>query len=735
MAATDILFVFPPAPGTTGAFKNHLGVAYLRAALAKEGIATAQYLNDSPSTVNEVATDIVKLGSPVVGFTVYDANARLSIAIAQSIKRQKSSVYTVFGGPTATFNARPLLERHAAIDACVMGETEETGPQIFGKLLTAGSFHDIQEGVAFHRGREIVCTALPPLVGSGGPRGSATLDSTPSPYLSGILADGQEGVLTSRGCTHHCQYCCFAALGGRRLRLHSIERVLAELEYIAEHQKRKRKHHPVALLDDTFTLIPERAKALCLAIINSKLKINLSCSTRADTVDEELLRLMRAAGFTSIAFGLESAVPSVLRAIGKVRPPDWRDPDLTPERQFLQRLRTSVVTAKKYGFIVGVSIILGLPTETHADAAETLRFVKELPADSYAHNFLWVFAGTPLWTTHDKYGITCSVDNTGLPTTTGYSYNVKKPAPSPTCELEHEADLSRLLSTDALYGCNATLAKTRGIGSVIINAGELSVDITEWLRGILRIGGIIVQVYPNRNEPWPTLYRDRSCLADHLVPAQRYIQVQRKQLRNNGDQIWEIAGTGIDLYRTCNPALLQIRTSRSASPLITWMKGGDSKASVCEILGLLREPSELVDLMNRIERGKIPRSLQRMTIPPYLRYPGRWLRGKAPCSSITRLEISDRAEVRCCRQSEPIGQVGDSLEVMSRRLNRLIKIAEQRRGCEQCRNGHCPRCPFPGIDDEIYCQIMTKQERALQALNWIWLYSRIPLLMALQRIS
>ncbi|MBD3317946.1 MAG: hypothetical protein GF344_19350 [Chitinivibrionales bacterium] len=45
-----------------------------------------------------------------------------------------------------------------------------------------------------------------------------------------------------------------------------------------------------------------------------------SCITRADKVDEELLDLMKAAGFVAIAFGLESAVASVLRNIGKVNP-------------------------------------------------------------------------------------------------------------------------------------------------------------------------------------------------------------------------------------------------------------------------------------------------------------------------------------------------------------------------------------------------------------------------------
>src|ERR1019366_1767849 len=247
--------------------------------------------------------------------------------------------------------------------------------QIFTKLLGSGELGDAEPGIAFRRGEEVVCTQLPPLAGAIQPGVQGTLDSSPSPYLSGILADGQEGVLTGRGCTHHCQYCCFAALGRMRLRLHSIDRVVAELEYIAEHQKRTGEHFPVSIQDDAFTLLPPRAKALCQAIADRRLNLVLSCVTRADTVDEELIKLMREAGFGCIAFGLESAVPSVLRATGKVRPPDWPDHDFAPERHFVEEVRQSVVSAKKLGFNVGVSIILGLPTETAADGEATLDFI------------------------------------------------------------------------------------------------------------------------------------------------------------------------------------------------------------------------------------------------------------------------------------------------------------------------------------------------------------------------
>ena len=738
MGSSDVLFVFPPGAGNVGGFKNHLGVAYLRAALAQEGMATAQYLNGNPGTIDAVARDIIRREYSIVGFTVYDSNARLCISIAQSIKRQKPAIRIVFGGPTVTFSARPLMERHAVIDACVMGEAEETAGQIFTKLLGSGELGDAEPGIAFRRGEEVVCTQLPPLAGAIQPGVQGTLDSSPSPYLSGILADGQEGVLTGRGCTHHCQYCCFAALGRMRLRLHSIDRVVAELEYIAEHQKRTGEHFPVSIQDDAFTLLPSRAKALCQAIADRRLNLVLSCVTRADTVDEELIKLMREAGFGSIAFGLESAVPSVLRATGKVRPPDWHDPDLTPERQFLEQMKKSIRIAKKYGLTVGVSIILGLPTETPTDGAETLRFVKELPIDFYAHNFLKVVPGTPLWTTHDKYRIRCTIDKTGLPETTEYSYDINSLKPVPKCTLEDDAHLARLLAIDALYSCEASSTAGRGIRAVILEGWELSQEMTEWLRGILSVGAIVVQVYPEikRSEGWLRLDRDRKFLYEHKIPTQQYIQVLPKNKNNSdgGDKRLKIACAGLDVYRNHKPALLAIRTSQGAAPLIAWVRGHETKATVCEISKYLGHSGKILS-MDRIEPEDSPSPFQRMPVPPHVKYAGRWLRGRAPCLMLTRIEVSDCGEIRCCRHSEPIGKIGDSREALSRRLARLARTVEQRRGCAQCTNKQCPRCPFPGISDRRYCQIMTRRTRSLWLLNWVMVYSQLPLLLARQQAS
>lgn len=730
---SDIVFVFPPANGNRGVFKGHLGSAYLRAALAQAGIYATQYINDCPRSIDDVATDILRPKSPIVGFTTYDANVPLCIAIAESIKKKSPGVQVVFGGPAATFNAQRLLEKHSAIDVCVLGEAEETGTEIFTKLLDHKSL-EIKAGVAVRRDGEVMCTPLPPLVGSKCTSVESALDARPSPYLSGVLSDGRLGVLTGRGCTHLCQYCCFAALGRKRLRLHSIERVLAELTYIEAHQKRTGEQYVVAIHDDAFTLLSSRTKTLCQAIIDHKLNLAFSCITRADTVDKELIHLMREAGFISFAFGLESAVPSVLRATGKVRPPDWHDPDLEPEKQFIRQVRSSVLTAKRYGFNVGVSIILGLPTETAADGTATLRFVRHLPIDYYMHNFLWLFPGTPLWETHEKFGIECGVNEIGLATTTGYAYDIAKLRPQPKCALEQDAQLVRLLTTDALYGCSAPSAGANGTSTIVIRSGEVTAETGGWLRKTLTVGGMVVQIYPlmNRTARSLSLIRDRCVLSECFVPARHHVQLVPKQSTGE-DRSWQIACAGIDLYRTHKPALVSIESSTDDSALMSWIKDERTSAVICDISEAVKHPGKLVHLSNQLEPRNGESPMQRLPIPPEIKYPGRWLKGRLRCRSLTRIEIDSQGKIRCCEHGEPIGQVGDSKTTIFRQLNQIIYKTEQRRGCAKCSIHNCPRCPFPGMDDAAYCRIITKQEHIQNSLTRIRLYSRLPLLVALHK--
>lgn len=732
----DVIFVFPPASGRVGAFGNHLGAAYLRAALARSEIATDQYLDENPGPVDVVVERILKKRPRIVGFTVYDANLSLALALSRRIKEVAPKVTVLFGGPTPTFGATRLLERHPAVDACVIGEAEETAARILRWFLEGSPPDPRLPGLAARHGGVVVSSGLPPLVGSdpGAARPSSSLDVTPSPYLSGLLADGRSGILTSRGCPHHCQYCAFAALGRKTLRLHSIDRVLAELDVIASHQKRTRQQHVVPIHDDAFTLLPERAKVLCQAIVDRRLRLRFSCSTRADRIDDTLLALMRRAGFVSLSFGLESAVPSVLRATGKVRPPDWHDPDLGPEREFVERVGAAVRAAKRLGFTVGVSIILGLPSETRREAEETLRFVERLPVDYYVHNFLAVFPGTPLAESHPRWGIETAVDELGLLDTARHAYDVAAPKPRRRCELDEDARLVRLRTASALFGCGTPGNGRSGFEAAVIRDGVLREEVAFWLARRLHVGGVLVQAYPRRARSGPPrdLDRDRGALEHAAIPAGHYAQLLPARAPAGSEQWW-ISSPGVDLYLRHRSRLLSLQVFHKAAPLLAWCRGSACSAALCDPLGGSRSFSSLRRRLRTWSGEDYGQACRSRSFPPGLIHPGRWLKGGAACRSLRRVEIDAAGAVRTCSLGEPIGRVGDDETTLTRNLDGVVAAAERRRGCADCRLVDCPRCPFPGLSDRDYCGLMATKGRLLPFLSRIQLYSRLPLVFALQQ--
>ena len=200
--------------------------------------------------------------------------------------------------------------------------------------------------------------------------------------------------------------------------------------------------------------------------------------------------------------------------------------------------------------------------------------------------------------------------------------------------------MARLLTTDSLFSCNASSVAGNGTRAVVLHSAELQPETADWLRCILKVGGIFVQIYPRmaRNEFWSRLDRDRSVFNEHLVPARRYFQVRprRKNRKQRDDESWVVTCGDLDVYLANKPALLTTRASTSPRPLLAWAKGQATKASVCEISECLTHPSTLVRLMARIGQADSPFSLQRMPPPPQLKYSGRLLRGKAPWSSPVR---------------------------------------------------------------------------------------------------
>jgi len=338
------------------------GLLSLAAQALREG-HQVKVLNLSTFPWPDVEALVRTLTADVYGLTCFTSNRRGVKLVAECIRRHHGGAHVVVGGPHVTALPTETLRHWPAIDTVVIGEGEETFLELIGRLEAGQSTEGIA-GTAWRAG-EVVRT---------GERRERIADldglAPVQDYFTGYT------LLTSRGCFGRCTFCASQAMWHRKLRFHSVEYVLDALEKMLSRLPLKM----IAVKDDTFTANRRRALAICRAIRDRGLNFLWSCDTRADVLDDELLRAMRLAGCQRISLGVESGSPKILKNIRK---------NIDPA-QVLEVTRL----AKKYGLRVRYYMMAGNRGESARTFQESLRLLEAARPHEYNFTVLSVYPGT-----------------------------------------------------------------------------------------------------------------------------------------------------------------------------------------------------------------------------------------------------------------------------------------------------------------------------------------------------
>jgi hypothetical protein len=434
---TDFLFVYPERAygGFCSGFSHHLGVSYVLAYGNYRADRARPYLAGNGDSWQNAAARIAGLARMGVGFSVYEHNYPFVSSLAARIRRLRPDLLIVCGGASATFSAPRIFADNDAVDLCVAGEAERTFKALadanFSRLAWPGI-----PGLAYRAGDG--CRETAPREFFSSPDGKKdSLAGLPSPYLNGFLpaaAAPFAQVSSSRGCPYACTYCSFTSLGGRFIRFVPEAQVLDELKLICAHFRGTGESVTIPFSDDNFTVRLDRAKRILdgMAAFRPR-NVHFSVQARPDSgLDGEFYSMARAAGIAEINFGLESADPHVLSLVNKLGP--RRNDGLGRERRYIEQTREQVGAAVGHGIAASVSVILGLPGDTAERGARTLKFVKDLPIQLYAHNYLNIYDGTELARTHRHYGMDRVIGEHAPFPTTVHAYDVKRLPFSSHCD-------------------------------------------------------------------------------------------------------------------------------------------------------------------------------------------------------------------------------------------------------------------------------------------------------------
>ncbi|MCW4030602.1 MAG: radical SAM protein [Candidatus Bathyarchaeota archaeon] len=183
-------------------------------------------------------------------------------------------------------------------------------------------------------------------------------------------------VISGIGCPFSCNFCNYAQTGYETRPIYSI---IDELRLL----KRLGNLKYVWFYDASFTVNRKRATAICEAIIKEGLHFKWFCDSRVDSVDQELLTLMRKSGCIGISYGVESGCQRILDAMGK--------------GCTIEQARKALIWTRKARIMVQMNMIIGYPGENVTSLNESKAFIKEILPENLQIATLQVVPGTALF--------------------------------------------------------------------------------------------------------------------------------------------------------------------------------------------------------------------------------------------------------------------------------------------------------------------------------------------------
>jgi len=167
----------------------------------------------------------------------------------------------------------------------------------------------------------------------------------------------------ARGCPYPCIFCIANIYYGKKSRVHSVDYVIREIETCINQHGIK----DFLFWEEVFTLHKDFGTALCDQIISKKLNISWATTTRADLVDEKILRKMKEAGCELLGLGIESCSQEIL--------------DNAKKQETIEQIQEAVKLCKKVGMPTMGHFIFGLPGETEKTAQQTIKYSAKLGLD------------------------------------------------------------------------------------------------------------------------------------------------------------------------------------------------------------------------------------------------------------------------------------------------------------------------------------------------------------------
>ncbi len=353
-----------------------LSLAYVAAIIKKAGhqavIIDGNILN---LDLSEVIKKIKDSSPDLLGFTVTTSSFH-NVTSWIGVVKKIINIPVIIGGALLDLYAWEVMQ-HKEIDFAIIGSGLDSLPEFLKVFNNQGDFSNIP-GLCFRIGGNVVINEKK--------EAPKSIDALPFParellpnhkYYSPFSSKKNfTALITSKGCSFKCIYCCLCG----ELQLRKIEDVIAEMiECYYRFDIRE-----LDIYDSIFSANKERTIDLCQRMRAKKLNFTWVTRSHINYVDGELLKEMSASGCKMIMYGIESTDQLILKNLKR--------PVIS-----VSQIQDVVNLTRKAGISSFGFFMLGSPGETRFTINNTIRFSRKVGFDFVQFSRFTIIPGTQLY--------------------------------------------------------------------------------------------------------------------------------------------------------------------------------------------------------------------------------------------------------------------------------------------------------------------------------------------------
>ena len=363
-----ILLIQPKTPENFWTLQKFIDLMHKKGNFPPISLATVAALTPSNYEVVIIDENIepIDLGieCDLVGITGYTVHAQRMFEIASEFR--KRGVLTVGGGVYCSSHLEQCL---AHFDVVIKGEAEK----IWAEFLDDWERGEIQRCYVEEDSIDLKISPQP------------RWDLLPiDRYLAGI-------VQSSRGCPNDCEFCDVTVLFGHKCRYKRANQVMQEVKWFVDHGAIE-----IFLADDNFIGSKKYAKEILKHLIelNRNLKKPIAFFTQVTVTvaeDDELLCLLREAGFVALFIGIETPKKESLEIANK-------------KINLRLDLKEAVRKIQAHGIMVYSGMVVGFDTDDLEIFGQQEQFLSEAGIMVPMIGMLVAAKNTKLWKRLEREG-------------------------------------------------------------------------------------------------------------------------------------------------------------------------------------------------------------------------------------------------------------------------------------------------------------------------------------------